>query len=310
MMLKEEIIFDGAVSKPNQLHAIIFKPESKPVKILHIIHGMTEHMGRYEKFAEKMTDVGIMVVGFDLRGHGKNDGDKTCASFGENGWQASLEDIHIFYELMKQQYSDLPYYMLGFSLGSFLLREYLNIYSYDRINGAIIMGTGCQPVLVLNMIMKIVEKEIRKVGYNQTTPLIQNLSFGQYNKKFKPNRTVSDWLCSDIHQLDDYISDELCRKDISAGLFYDLLSSMKRTGNKAAYTCWNKYMPVLLISGKNDPVGDMTKGIMTVYQTMKKADINYLRIEVIDKARHDLLHEEESGAAIKAINIIKEFIGG
>ena len=310
MMLKEEIIFDGAVSKPNQLHAIIFKPECKPVKILHIIHGMTEHMGRYEKFAEKMTDVGIMVVGFDLRGHGKNDGDKTCASFGENGWQASLEDIHIFYELMKQQYSDLPYYMLGFSLGSFLLREYLNIYSYDRINGAIIMGTGCQPVLVLNMIMKIVEKEIRKVGYNQTTPLIQNLSFGQYNKKFKPNRTVSDWLCSDIHQLDDYISDELCRQDISAGLFYDLLSSMKRTGNKAAYTCWNKYMPVLLISGKNDPVGDMTKGIMTVYQTMKKADINHLRIEVIDKARHDLLHEEESGAAIKAIKIIKEFIGG
>lgn len=309
-MLKEEIIFDGAVSQAYQLHAVIFKPENKPRKVLHIIHGMTEHIGRYEKLAEKMTSEGIMVVGFDLRGHGKNDGDKRCASFGENGWQASLEDIHIFYELIKQQYSDLPYYILGFSLGSFLLREYLNIYSYDRIEGAIIMGTGCQPALVLSMIMKIVKKEIHKVGYDQTTPLIQNLSFGQYNKKFKPNRTVSDWLCSDNNQLDDYIRDRLCRQDISAGLFYDLLSSMKRTGHKTAYTYWNKQMPVLLISGKNDCVGDMTKGIVAVYKLMKKAGINHLKMELIENARHDLLHEEESGAAVKAVSIIKKFIGG
>ena len=131
------------------------------------------------------------------------------------------------------------YYLLGFSLGSFLLREYFTKYK-DEIAGAIIMGTGHQPAFILNIIMKLVQNEIKKVGYDATTDFVRNLSFGQYNKKFKPNRTKMDWLCANEDQLDKYMNDNLCRKDISAGLFYDLLNSMKKCGLSNTYENWNQ----------------------------------------------------------------------
>lgn len=305
-MIIEERVIKGSNRVPYQLHVNVYKPEKEVTKILHIIHGMTEHIGRYEPLARVLTKEGILVVGFDLRGHGRNDGDKNCATLGHDGWDASLEDIHILYDMIHKEYPNVPYYMLGFSLGSFLLREYLNDYSYT-LDGAIIMGTGYQPSMVLSMIITVVKGEMIRVGYDYTSPLIQELSFGTYNKKFQPNRTSSDWLCSDNEQLDIYLNDELCREDPSARLFYDLLMSMKRTGNKDIYNTWNKRLPVLLISGKDDPVGDMSKAVIHVYETMKKANIN-VRLEIIEKARHDVLHEIESGASSKTIEIIRQFM--
>ena len=158
--------------------------------------------------------------------------------------------------------------MLGFSLGSFLLREYLTEYEDDQIDGAMIMGTGTQPALVLGILISMIRGEIKKAGWDQTTPLVQNLSFGSYNNKFKPNRTSSDWLCADEVQLDRYIADELCRKDISAGLFADLLGAMKRTGNKNACANWRKDLPVLILSGRDDPVGNMGKGVQDFYKQL------------------------------------------
>ena len=170
------------------------------------------------------------------------------------------------------------------------------------------MGTGTQPGPLLDMISVFVKSEIKKVGYDKTTDLIRSLSFGEYNKKFKPNRTSSDWLCSDNNSLDEYINDSLCKKDISSGLFYDLLMSMKRTGNTSIYNNVRKDLPVLLISGKEDPVGNMSQSVTHVYKNMIKAGMIDVRLELIDHARHDLLHEHASGASLKTIEFIKEFI--
>lgn len=310
-MIKEEIMIASSIAKPCHLHATIYKSKDiKPTKILHIIHGMTEHMGRYEDFAKELTDTGVLVVGFDLRGHGKNDGDLSCASFKEGGWNASIDDLHVFYEKMKEIYPNKPYYMLGFSLGSFLLREFLNQYPNDTLDGAIIMGTGYQPGLILTGLMKLVEKEIKKVGYDKTTDFIRDLSFGQYNKKFSPTLTPFDWLCSDQEEIKRYMEDSLCKKDISAGLFYDLLKSMKYTGSKNAYSNWNKKMPILVISGTEDPVGNMSKGIQTLEKEMRKHSFSHLQVILVENGRHDLLHEKENGASQKTIKAIKQFIAG
>ena len=308
-MLKQEFTFAGANAIPYKLHAVIWLPEDKEVKsVIQVAHGMTEHIGRYEDFAAKLTEQGVAVAGFDLRGHGKNEGDKTCASFRKNGWDCALEDMNIFYELLKEKFPGVKHYMLGFSLGSFLLREYFMKYNHDDVAGAIIMGTGYQPAFILNIIISVVKGEIKKVGWDKTTDLVKNLSFGTYNKKFKPNRTNSDWLCADEKQLDAYIADELCRKDISAGLFVDLLSAMKRTGAKNACENWKKDMPVLILAGKDDPVGDMGKGVKAVYQQMVKSGMKNVQMEMFDGARHDLLHEVESGNYKKAEIFIRGWI--
>ncbi len=187
--------------------------------------------------------------------------------------------------------------MLGFSLGSFLLREYLTKYPGEgEIAGAIIMGTGHQPGWLLSIMMGIVKGQIKKTGFDKTTDLVRQLSFGTYNQKFKPNRTAADWLCADEVELDKYLADPLVRKDISAGLFWELLGSMKRTGSAFAYDGWDTSLPVLLISGQDDPVGDGGRGVQALYRRMKKSGMENVTLKLFPGARHDLLHEEKNGA--------------
>ena len=290
-------------SENMKLSAVLWLPEFAPKAVLQMIHGMTEHIGRYEAFAEQLTSNGIAVCGFDLRGHGKNGSDEEVASFGVDGWQQSLNDIRNFSEEMKKRIPSVPYFMMGFSLGSFLLREYLGIYP-DDTDGAVIIGTGYQPAFVLSIMKAIVKKDWMASGFDNTTPLVKKLSFETYNQKFKPNETDSDWLCSDEDELYEYMRDPLCRKYISAGLFWQLLDAMKRTGKRKAASKWKKDMPVLLLSGENDPVGNDGKGVKAVYQQLKKQGLTNVTLKLFPSARHDLLHEKKSGSAEDAIKTL------
>lgn len=303
-MKLETSYFSGAGG--TRLPYMIWEPETAPIMVLQVTHGMTEHIGRYESLARELTTYGIVVAGFDLRGHGKNSFNHDTATLGKNGWEKSLTDMHRFRLMLNKRYVGLPLYMMGFSLGSFLLREYLS--HHKAPDGAILVGTGTQPTPLLSVLMWVAKGEINKSGFNQNTPLVQKLSFETYNKQFKPNRTPSDWLCSDNTQLDAYLKDSRCRACISAGLFYDLLASMKRTGAGGAYRNWKKSMPVLLISGEADPVGNMGKGVKQVQKQMEKAGLTNVQMQLYSDARHDVLHEELSGSAREARNLIFEWL--
>lgn len=301
----ENIKFKGANN--TFLPGTVWMPESVPRMVLQISHGMTEHIGRYEKLAEKLNSHGIVVAGFDLRGHGRNKGNQDCASFGQGGWEASLEDMHLFYQEMERRFTNIPHFMMGFSLSSFLLRDYLSIYN-DRISGAVIMGTGHQPGAVLSVLMQIIKREIKVHGFDSSTPLVDKMAFENYNGKFTPNQTSFDWLCADEVQLAAYMKDPLCRKHISAGLFYQLMDSMRRTGKKNTYEKWVRSLPILLLSGQNDPVGDFGKGVQRVKNSMDQVGLKDVEIHLFPGARHDLLHEESSGAAREAVDILMNWM--
>lgn len=299
--------FTFPASGGTHLPATLHLPESAPKLLLQIAHGMTEHFGRYRALAEFLTESGIAVAGFDLRGHGLNPGDPHCASFGAQGWASSLEDMRRFFLLLRERFPGLPHVMLGFSLGSFLLREYLGLYP-NGIAGAAILGTGCPSRALLTVMLPVVKGQVKQVGMDSTTPLIRQLSFGVYNQKFKPNRTPSDWLCADREQLDAYRADPLCREDISAGLFLELLSSMKRTGGSEACKLWDKDMPVLLLSGERDPVSNFGSGVKQLKRDLKKAGLSRVTMELLPQARHDLFHEEASGAAQRARTLLRQWL--
>lgn len=290
------------------VHAMICLPDGEPIKVLHIVHGMTEHIGRYEKLAEVLTEAGIVVAGFDLKGHGVNAKEFSYASFGDGGWEATIKEIHQFQKILKQRFPQKKHYLMGFSLGSFLVREYFSLFEADDISGAIIMGTGQQPAVLLGIIMAIVKGEIRKAGFDSTTKLVRTLSFGTYNKKFSPNKTKADWLCSDEEELKKYLADDLCKEDISSGLFWQLLSAMKRMATPDTYLRWNKSMPILLISGGDDPVGDAGKGVMMVEKNMKKSGLCNVTMKLYPGGRHDILHEEKLGIASAVCQTIKSWI--
>ena len=301
----EEFIFESGDGY--KLPAYIWKPEGETKSVLQIIHGMTEHMGRYESLAKRLSEKCIALAGFDLRGHGKNPGDIKCASFGQGGWDKSLEDVHCFFELLNRRFGDVPHTILGFSLGSFLLRDYLNIYG-DKLYGAIIMGSGEQPALILRLLKKLIFGQCKKYGFDNSSEIVKMLSFEAYNGKFKNTKTGSDWLCSDEKELREYQQDPLCKEEISAGLFFQMLDSMERCGSKEAYENWDKEMPVLLLSGSSDPVGDMGKGVMKLKSNMEKAGFSDVDLKLIKAARHDILHELQSGAAEEAVSTIENFI--
>ena len=295
-MKTETFAFTGC--NGTSLPAVIWQPEREVKAVLQVAHGMTEHMGRYERFAADLCAQGVAVAGFDLRGHGKNGGNSDVASCGEGGWGACIEDMRLFFELLEQRFPGVPHYMLGFSLGSFLLREYLTKYPAEgEVAGAIIAGTGHQPVWLLSVMMGLVKGQIQKAGYDRTTDLVRQLSFGTYNQKFKPNRTTADWLCSDEAELDQYLADPLVRKDISAGLFYELLGSMKRTASHFEYDGWDTSLPILFISGEDDPVGDCGKGVQVIYKRMKKTGMENVTLRLFENARHDIFHEEANSVA-------------
>ena len=286
------------------LPGVLWLPEGECRMALQVVHGMTEHMGRYEKFAERMTAAGIAVAGFDLPGHGRNPGDPDCASLGELGWTRTLDQIAALNRELSHRLPGVPRALMGFSLGSFLVRDYVSTHR-DDLSRILILGSGDQPSFVLSLLKSLVKGQIRKAGFDKTTPLVQKLSFGAYNQKFRPNRTEADWLCADERELDAYLADPLCRRSISAGLFWQLLDGMQRTG-RDSYKTWNRNTPVLLLSGAADPVGNAGKGMKALEKKM--GGLAHVTLTLIPGARHDVLHEMASGGAEQAAEAILSFL--
>ena len=290
-----------------KLRAMLWIPEKECRCILVICHGMTEHITRYESLAETLTSAGIITAGFDLRGHGTLAPKGPVAYMEEDGWLRSIEDLHRFHGILIRRFPNLPISVMGFSLGSFLVRDTLSRYPNDY-QSAIIAGTGDQPSWILMPLIKKMEKEVAKAGLQETTPLVEKLSFETYNQKFKSTTSRFDWLCSDVASRREYEADPGCKESISAGLFCDLLKSMKRTGELSFLAGWEKDLPVLLLSGAEDPVGNFKKGVLSFAKKLKKAGHPYVECVLLPNARHDLFHEYENGAAGEAASVLKLFL--
>lgn len=295
--------FDFEGSGGTVLPAVIWRSENVRA-VLQVAHGTTEHMGRYEAFAAAMAVHGIAVAGFDLRGHGRNFGDPAVAEFHPGDWQESVQDVQLFREHLGREFPGVPLFLMGFSLGSFLVRDVLNAYPTDTLSGVILMGTGHQSGWLLSVMQWIVAGQIRKVGFDKPSSLVRKLSFGVYNDKFKPNRTEVDWLSDDEEAVDSYLADSLVRRATCSGMFWELLGSMKRHSSPREYDRWDKDLPVLLISGSEDPVGGAGKGVATIHRQMTQAGMKHVTMKLIPSARHAIL----MGSAGEAEKIIGDWV--
>lgn len=292
-MVKEEFYYPSADGKTN-IHAVLWLPEEKPIAVLQISHGVTEHILRYEAVAEYFTEKGFAVTGNDHIGHGTSIAENAEPMFfGTSGsWQWVVRDMCICKEKMRKRFPDIPYCLLGFSLGSFLVRTCLIQYP-GTVDAAVLIGTGQIPAFQIAIAREVVKQEIHKVGEEHTSPVIKKLTFETYNKKFAPNRTEFDWLCSNDTALDDYIADSLCGEYLSSGLFRELLSGMAFTGKMENIRKMDMELPILLASGKQDPVGEWGKGVVRTYRCFKKAGMKDVKVKLYSGLRHDILHENK-----------------
>ena len=278
-----------------QLHACLWIPDEK-IKfrgVLQIAHGVAEHIGRYDDFARYLNGQGIVVAGHDHLGHGQSlpEGG-TPVYFGEeNGWMHAVDDIHGLHEILAKRFKRLPHLIMGHSMGSFLTRSYLIRYPGEK-KAAILMGTGWQPGYMLTGGTLVAKRFLYKNGPDSTSPFVTELAFGGYNRAFAPNRTGFDWLSADPENVDRYIADPLCGADATVGLFRDMLGGIRFNQKPANLKKMDPSMPVLFISGEDDPVGAMGKGVKRSCAAFQKAGMQDVTIKLYAGLRHEILNEK------------------
>lgn len=278
-----------------QLHACLWIPDEK-IKfrgVLQIAHGVAEHIGRYDDFARYFNEQGIVVAGHDHLGHGQSlpEGG-TPVYFGEeNGWAHAVDDIHGLHEILAKRFKRLPHLIMGHSMGSFLTRSYLIRYPGEK-KAAILMGTGWQPGYMLTGGSLIAKRFYYKNGGSSTSNFVTELAFGGYNRAFAPNRTAFDWLSADPENVDRYIADPLCGADATVGLFRDMLGGIRFNQKPANLKKMDPSMPVLFISGEDDPVGAMGKGVKRSCAAFQKAGMQDITLKLYTGLRHEILNEK------------------
>lgn len=264
----------------------------KPKGIVQIAHGMAEHIERYSNFAMELNKNGYIVYGNDHRGHGRTANSlESLGYFADNdGWNLVVEDMYKLTNMIKNENIQLPIFLFGHSMGSFLSRSYIQRYG-NEINGVILSGTGGSTGLLGDIGIFLVKNEIKKMGKKFRSKKMDKLSFGSFNKAFKPNRTDFDWLSRDTKEVDKYIDDELCGKIFTTGFFYDMLTGIKNLNKKENIKNIPKTLPIYFISGDKDPVGKNTRGVLQAFNSYRKAGIKNIKYKFYKDARHEILNE-------------------
>ncbi|MBQ1243499.1 MAG: lysophospholipase [Clostridia bacterium] len=289
-MIKKEFYFPS-VSGLADIHAASFMPEEKEVKaVLQIAHGMAEHLERYEAFAEVLCENGIAVYINDHLGHGKSvKNDDELGYFGEKaGWKNFIADCYRLTRIAKDENPGKPFIFFGHSMGSFVARAYSLEYAND-IDGAIYCGTaGPNPAAGMGSLIAAAIGKIK--GDHYRTKLVDKIAFGAYNNKFE-QRTPFDWLSRDQFQVDKYVADKYCGFLFTAYGYRDLTSLLGFVSGKKWFESLDKELPVLIISGAMDPVGNFGKGIDQVCEKLEAAGKKNFKKILYPDGRHEILNE-------------------
>ena len=276
----------------------IFEPIGEKRGIIQISHGMCEYIMRYEPFAREMCKNGFVVCGNDHIGHGKTaPSDELLGYTAEaGGAMIMVKDARMTSGIVRSRYKGLPLFLLGHSMGSFVARLYVEHFG-EELAGAIIVGTGGpeSPTALGKAVAKAVEK--LKGGHHRSR-LLDKLAFGGYNKKFKENDPHA-WLTRDKEVRERYAADKYCSFKFTARGFYDLFDMLGEVSKKDWASRLPRELPILIISGDADPVGNYGRGVDKVYRRIEKADVRDVTLRLYHGARHELLNETSKDEIIE-----------
>ena len=264
-MVKREFTFPSADGK-TAIHAVEWLPEGTPRAVLQIAHGVSEYVLRYEDYARHLTERGFAVVGNDHLGHGLSVAEGAPRLyFGPKGsWNWVVEDMEQLRKLTHEKFPNLPYFLLGHSMGSFLTRTYLIRYP-GTVDGAVIMGTGYMNAAATAASLAVIRAECLRNGESRPNAVATQASFGIYNRRFAPNA--------------------------SAGLFREMLSGIRFVCKEDNIRKMNHHTPILFISGATDMVGDCSKGVERAAAAFRKAGMRDVTVKLYPELRHEVLKE-------------------
>ena len=267
-------------------------PAGQPKAVVQIVHGMAEHAGRYARFAAALNAAGYAVYAQDLPGHGH-----TAASIAALGhvadagsWAQLLSAVHGVRAHIEQRHAGLPLVLFGHSMGSFIAQHHL-VEHGSGLAAAVLSATSGSLGSLRVVGLALNQAQIRLFGPQHRSALTEAMTFKDFNKTFKPNRTASDWLSRDAAEVDAYVADPYCGYRCSATLWAELLQAGGALLDAKRLRRIPAALPVLLIAGSNDPVCDGGRGTHLLAAHYRKTGMRDVTTLLFEEARHELLNE-------------------
>lgn len=292
MRVKKQNFYFKSSNKVNRIHGVCWIPEGIKVKaVLQIAHGMLEFIDRYDDFARFLCTKGIAVVGNDHLGHGTSVfSEEDWGYMGDNGFECLVADMKKVQKHFKQRFPEVPYFILGHSMGSFAVRYFISKYR-KGVDGAIIMGTGYHPT-PLSVGGQLLTRIMARVkGWRYRSALVTKIAFSGYNKKIKPERTPADWITRDEEIVDIYMNEPRCQFMFTLNAYFEMFKGIQFITDKENIARVRRNLPMLFISGDADPVGGYGKGVHKIYDMFEETGHKNMDIILYDEARHEVLNE-------------------
>lgn len=285
------------------IHAWQWYPDDGNVKAVMLLHhGMAEHCGRYEGFLQAFTDMGYAVFMLDMLGHGKSCASKEDRGFfgDKDGYNYLLQDVRQLYDIVRSEYPDKKFVIAGHSMGSFIMRCFTARYPDLDYDAAMYVGTGGpNPLAGVSVAVTKVMGAIK--GKHYRSKWMENTGFKGYNDHFE-GRTNVDWLSRDQSSVDDYVADGDCGFTFTVAAYGDLGRLLLESSSKEWYQKVPKDLPILIVSGGEDPVGNYGAGIRAVSDQLKATGHNRVKVLLYPGARHEILRETNSAEVYKDID--------
>lgn len=292
----------------HELNGRLYIPLGEIKGFFQVVHGMTEHIERYHGFLQRLAEEGWLAFAYDHLGHGRtaiND-DELGFIASKNGWDILARDVKAYSDAVISEYGKvkLPYVLMGHSMGSFIVR--LASQKYVKPDKLIVMGTGGKNGAAgAGIAVASVISLFR--GEKHISPLMYKLAFGSYNSRFGGGTEddPSPWLTTDEEVRKKYYADKYCTFKFTVSAMRDLITLNKECNGDGWFEGISKKLPILLLSGEDDPVGDYGKGVTEVYEKLKEKGCK-VDIKLYKGVRHEPLNDS---AREECISDILNFVG-
>ena len=270
----------------------------EPRAVVQVLHGLAEHIDRYERFATACNRRGIAVVGHDHRGHGAAAEATQLGHFGDkDGWSRVIDDAYAVFRATEREYRDLPIILLGHSMGSYIAQD-LVMRKTPAIAGLLLSGSTWpkRSDVRFARLLAVILCALR--GRRAPGQVFDKMVFKTYNKHFEPNRTEFDWLSRDELEVDRYIHDPKCGSLSSYALWRELFGGLLNISTREALRKAPDELPILITGGELDPVGGRAalERLAAEYRTTDHSDVT---LKLYPEGRHEMLNETNRDAVTK-----------
>lgn len=287
--LMRKLVLDAS-SDALRLELLVCEPATEAIGTVQIVHGMCEHKERYAAFMEWLAQRGFVAVCYDQRGHGQAALDSGELGFMRaGGWRALVEDCRVVAEWVEEQYKGLPHNLFGHSMGSMVVRSFAK--RYDGMIDALFV-CGCpsdNPAKGAGLLLARAAGLL--MGQKSRPKLLQAISFGQFNSRFRAEKLPCAWVCSDRKVVKEYLADPLCAYQFTSNGFASLFGLMADCYSSDSWVVSKPALPIAFLSGGDDPCAVSPKALEAAVKHLGAVGYEAVALKVYPGMRHEVLNE-------------------